>query len=119
MTWLDRLVRVVQLATAVAVAAFIILLFTNDPQEATPIPAAAADSGEAIFATRCARCHGTDGGGGFGPALAGVVTDRFPDAADEVVVVTNGSGAMPSFADSLTPEQIEAVVEYTRTQLGS
>ena len=74
--------------------------------------------GEAIFATRCASCHGTDGSGGFGPALAGVVTDRFPDAADEIVVVTNGQGAMPSFADSLTPEQIAAVVDYTRTDLG-
>ena len=26
---------------------------------------------------------------------------------------------MPSFADSLTPEQIAAVVEYTRTDLGT
>jgi mono/diheme cytochrome c family protein len=118
MTWLDRLVRVVQIGAAVATAAFVILLFTNDPQEAALVPAASADSGEAIFATRCASCHGTDGGGGFGPALAGVVTDRFPDAADEIVVVTNGQGAMPSFADSLTPEQIAAVVDYTRADLG-
>ena len=118
MTWLDRLVRVVQIGAAVATAAFVILLFTNDPQEATPIPAVAADSGEAIFATRCASCHGTDGSGGFGPALAGVVTERFPDEADEIVVITNGQGSMPSFADSLTPEQIAAVVEYTRTGLG-
>ena len=47
-----------------------------------------------------------------------MVTDRFPDAADEIVVVTNGQGSMPSFADSLTPEQIAAVVEYTRNGLG-
>ena len=33
-------------------------------------------------------------------------------------VVANGHGSMPEFADSLTPEQIAAVVEYTRTGLG-
>jgi mono/diheme cytochrome c family protein len=118
MSWLPALVRVVQVITAVVTAAFVILLFTNEPQEATPVPSAAADSGQAIFETRCARCHGTDGSGGFGPALAGVVTAAFPDAADEEAVVVDGRGSMPSFDDSLTPEQITAVVEYTRTGLG-
>ena len=41
-----------------------------------------------------------------------------PTPADEIAVVANGRGSMPVFADSLTAEQIAAVVEYTRTGLG-
>jgi mono/diheme cytochrome c family protein len=118
MELLGRIVRATQLITAVTAAAFAILLFTNEPQKAAPVPKTGAAAGEAIFATRCASCHGSDGGGGFGPTLAGVVTSRFPDPADQEAVVANGRGAMPSFSDSLTPEQIRAVVEFTRTGLG-
>jgi mono/diheme cytochrome c family protein len=115
---LGQVVRVTQRITAFAAAAFVILLFTNEPQKAAPVPKTGAPAGEAIFATRCASCHGTDGGGGFGPTLAGVVTNRFPNPADQEAVVANGRGAMPSFSDSLTPEQISAVVDFTRTGLG-
>ncbi len=116
---LDKVVHVVQMVAVVVVAAFIILLFVNEPAQPAPVPAAGtAETGAAIFATRCASCHGADGGGSFGPALgAGVAVGRFPDAADEAAVVANGRGSMPSFADSLTEEQIAAVVEYTRTDL--
>ena len=117
---LHALVRVVRIAVLVVTAAFVILLFTNEPQRSAPIPAAGtANTGQAIFATRCSTCHGNDGGGGFGPALrGGIVMSSFPNAADEAAVVARGRGSMPSFADSLTPEQIAAVVEYTRTGLG-
>jgi mono/diheme cytochrome c family protein len=116
---LDKVVHVVQIFAVVVVAAFVILLFVNEPAQPAPVPkAGTANSGAAIFATRCASCHGADGGGGFGPALGGgVVVGRFPDPKDQIAVVTNGRGSMPSFADSLTPEQIAAVVEYTRNDL--
>ena len=118
MGFLNQFVRATQRIAAVATAAFAILLFTNEPQKAAPVPKTGAPAGQAIFATRCASCHGGDGGGGFGPTLAGVVTSRFPNPADQEAVVANGRGAMPSFSDSLTPAQIAAVVEYTRTDLG-
>ena len=118
MELLGRIVRGTQMITAVATAAFAILLFTNEPQKAAPVPKTGTPAGPAIFATRCASCHGADGGGGFGPALAGVVTRRFPNPADQEAVVANGRGAMPSFSGSLTPEQIAAVVAFTRTELG-
>jgi mono/diheme cytochrome c family protein len=118
MRTLDRTVRFVQVIAAVATAAFVILLFTNEPQKPAAVPKAGADTGRAIFTTRCASCHGADGGGGFGPALAGVVVRRFPNPADQQVVVANGRGSMPSFAGSLTPEQIAAVVAFTRTNPG-
>jgi mono/diheme cytochrome c family protein len=47
-----------------------------------------------------------------------VVVGRFPDPNDQIAVVTKGRGSMPSFADTLTPEQIAAVVDYTRNDLG-
>jgi mono/diheme cytochrome c family protein len=112
-------VKVVQAATLIATAAFIILLFVNEPSQPPPVPAAGtANAGASIFATRCASCHGADGGGGYGPALgSGIVVERYPNPADQVAVVQNGRGSMPSFAGSLTPEQIQAVVDYTRTGL--
>jgi mono/diheme cytochrome c family protein len=119
-TTLQRLVDAVQLLTAVATAAFVILLFTNEPSRPAAIPkAGTANAGAAIFATRCASCHGADGGGGFGPALrGGIVVQDFPDPQAQAAVVTNGRGSMPSFGDSLTAAQIAAVVDYTRTGLG-
>jgi mono/diheme cytochrome c family protein len=118
MELLNSLVRVVRVIAMVAAAAFVILLFVNEPQKPAALPKAGADVGEQIYATRCASCHGADGGGGFGPALAdGMVVADFPDPADQEAVVANGRGAMPSFADSLTPEQIKAVVAYTRDDL--
>jgi mono/diheme cytochrome c family protein len=120
MTTITRAVNAVQLATLIVAAAFVLLLFVNEPAQPAAIPAVGTDqAGAAIYSTRCAGCHGTDGGGGFGPALAnGIVAERFPDPADQAAVIEEGRGAMPSFADSLTPEQITAVVTFTRTELG-
>jgi len=116
---LDRVVHIVQIVTAVIVAAFVILLFVNEPAQPAAVPAAGTQDEATLYSTRCASCHGGDGGGSFGPALgAGVAVGRFPDAADQIAVVSEGRGSMPGFADTLTPEQIAAVVDYTRTGLG-
>ena len=48
------------------------------------------------------------------PPAAGRARDLEP--GDDGVPV--GRGSMPSFVDSLTPEQIAAVVDYTRNDLG-
>jgi cytochrome c551 len=104
----------------VITAAFAILLFVNEPAKPSPVPkAGTANAGSAIFAGRCASCHASDGSGGFGPALGnGVAVGTFPDVADQIAVVKNGRGSMPSFAGSLTDEQIDAVVAFTRDELG-
>jgi mono/diheme cytochrome c family protein len=116
---MDALVKVVQRLTGFVAAAFVVLLFVNEPAKPAPVPAVGtANAGQAIFSARCASCHGADGGGGFGPALrGGVVVAAFPDPAAQVTVVRGGRGSMPSFEGSLTPEQLAAVVEYTRTGL--
>jgi mono/diheme cytochrome c family protein len=111
-----RFVNILEIVVGVAALAFVIALFVNEPD--TGGGTASAPPGASVYSASCAGCHGADGGGGVGPQLAGRVTDRFPDAADEVAVVTNGRGGMPSFKGDLTPEQIEQVVEYTRTGLG-
>jgi mono/diheme cytochrome c family protein len=114
---------IVEGLVAAAVVVFVVLLFTNDP---TPPPAVAAEAvtaaggvdGAAIYGQRCAGCHGGDGSGGIGPRLAGGrVVANFPDPEDQIAVVTNGRGGMPAFAERLSPEEIAAVVEYTRTVL--
>ncbi len=68
------------------------------------------------FAANCARCHGSDGGGGLGPQLSdGAVVKRFPNVADQVKFVTRGGSGMPAFGGQLSAKEIQQVVDYTRT----
>jgi cytochrome c6 len=112
-----RVVDVVQVLALVAVAFFVVMLFANEPSggNAASTGNASLDAGGVVFAANCARCHGSSGEGGIGPQLAGSVTQSFPDPADEAAVVHDGRGSMPSFAGSLTDEQIQQVVAYTRS----
>ena len=77
-----------------------------------------ATSGEEIFAAAgCGSCHalaaaGTDGT--IGPNL----DQAGPDHALVVDRVTNGKGAMPSFKDRLSDEQIQAVADYVSQNAG-
>ena len=67
-----------------------------------------------MFVATCARCHGEDGTGNPPrPALIGVAAEE-PDRAVHIELVTNGGRFMPSFAEDLTAEEIEAVVDYVR-----
>ena len=115
--------NVVEAIVAVAVIITVVLLFTNSPTEppaAAPEAVAAAGGidGAVLFGERCAGCHGGDGSGGIGPRLAGGrVVAVYPDAADEIAVVTNGRGGMPAFGERLSAQEIAAVVDYTRTVL--
>ena len=124
---LKRLVNVVEVIALVAVAATVVMLFANEPDEpAAPVATEVAEDGGAVagvdgaalYASRCASCHGDDGTGGFAPQLGeGRIVEVFPDEADQVEVVTAGRGGMPAFGDRLSPEEIAAIVAYTRTEL--
>ncbi len=117
--------KVVQLLAAVCTVVFIGLLFLNEPEPVEPAAApedggttvvGAAVDGAAVYGQSCAGCHGADGGGGRGPQLSeGAVVEAFPEVDDEIGVVTLGRGGMPAFGSRLTPAEIEAVVEFTRT----
>jgi mono/diheme cytochrome c family protein len=115
-----RVVDVVQVLVLVAAGLFVVALFTNDGS-APPAAESSTEGGvdaSAVFAANCAVCHGSDGSGGRGPALGGgAVVESFPEAADQVAVITDGRGGMPAFGGRLSAAEIQAVTEYTRTQL--
>jgi mono/diheme cytochrome c family protein len=74
--------------------------------------------GQQVYENECARCHGAEGGGGFGPKLAdGQMAVVYPDIDDEIGVIANGRNGMPAFSARLDPEEIEAVARYTREAL--
>ncbi len=75
--------------------------------------------GQQIYSQNCSSCHGASGQGGYGKKLAGVVTEKYPNIDDQIAVITNGKGAMPSFSKKLSAEQITAVTRYTREVLGN
>ena len=117
---LKKAVDVLEVVALVAAAVTVVMLFVGGTDD-DPAPAASggeSDLGAEVYASSCAGCHGSDGGGGVGPQLAdGAVVEAFPDPADEVAVVTDGRGGMPAFGDRLSAEEIDAVVEFTRTTL--
>jgi len=109
-----RIVNVVEVLTVIAAAVFFVLLFANEPDSGGG-GGGNTSPGAAVFASNCARCHGSDGGGGLGPQLSDGKVAKDLTEAEEIRVVTNGRSGMPSFGDALTPEQIQQVVAYTRT----
>lgn len=119
---MKTLVNVVQVIAVGCAFAFVVLLFFNEPEDVDDNgPSggggeAAQVDGAAVYASRCASCHGSDGGGGRGPQLSdGRVVERFPDVEDQIRVVSDGRGGMPAFGDRLSADEIRAVVDYTRT----
>lgn len=122
---LRRVATVVEIFVLAAVVVTVVLLFTNQPTAPTPLPAETVEAaggidGAALYGSSCAGCHGGDGSGGIGPRLGGGrVVERFPDPAEQIVVVTNGRGGMPGFASRHSAEEIAAIVDYTRTALGT
>jgi mono/diheme cytochrome c family protein len=93
--------------------------------------------GARLFEAFCARCHtpgasygqpGVPGGGAFGPDLTGGATLRqFPTVEQHMSWISEtaefggqygqrgiASGRMPYFEDTLTEEQIRAIVDYER-----
>ncbi len=110
-----RVVTGVEILAALAIVVFVVMLFANDSGDDGG--GASGPPGAGIYSANCATCHGADGQGGVGPQLAGRVTQRFPDVAKQIALVTNGSGGMPSFRNKLSAAEIRQVVEYTRTGL--
>ena len=82
---------------------------TTEPPTTQP-----TTTGHDVFIANCARCHGQQAEGGPGPQLAGGGAVRaFPDLADQIHFV--GGHTLPPFREQLTDEEIQAVVDYTRS----
>lgn len=115
-----KIVDVTQVVVLVITGIFVVAMFAVGQDDGGGGGDEAAEtgpaSGEEIFTGNCASCHGADGGGGVGPAVAGgAVVEAYPEIEDEIAVITDGRGGMPAFGGPLSPEEIRAVAEYTRT----
>ena len=126
---LARVDRVVALVSWVAAAAVILMLLfgpalvahdSSGPAAASPYggggssSGSSAISGKQVFVGNCGSCHtfapaGTSGQ--VGPDLDGLSLT----VAQVAQQVRQGGGAMPSFAGSLTPAQIQAVATFVAT----
>lgn len=75
--------------------------------------ASAGPDGMAIFRQYCVTCHGADGK----LALNGAkdLTISTLTLEERINIITNGKKLMTPFNEILTPEEIKAVAEYTRT----
>jgi mono/diheme cytochrome c family protein len=85
----------------------------------TEAPAGDAAAGKQVFESAgCVACHTlADAGstGTVGPNL----DDAKPQATLVVTRVTNGAGAMPSFKDKLSEQQIQDVAAYVSSVAGT
>ena len=116
-----RIVNAVEVVAAGIAIVFVVLLFIYRPAKASSpygTTTGAVPTGAAIYADRRATCHGDRGQGGIGPKLGGgQVVARFPNEADEIGVVTDGEDGMPAWGGTLSPAQIKAAVDFTRSGL--
>ena len=90
---------------------------TGKPPTDQPPDDGEVTDGKSIFTANCGSCHTlADAGtaGTIGPNL----DESKPGKELAVDRVTNGMGAMPSFEDTLNPQQIEAVAEYVSSAAG-
>jgi cytochrome c6 len=71
--------------------------------------------GGSDYATACARCHGGDGKGQTAKGRqthAGDLTKSRISDAKGIRIITNGSGEMPAFKNSMSAGQIREVMAY-------
>ena len=93
-------------------------LFVASTARANPASDAAASS--ATYRTKCAVCHGPDGGGSAAgksmnvPDLRSEAVQKRPDA-ELTQIISDGKGGMPPFKSSLSEAQIHDLVNYVRS----
>jgi cytochrome c6 len=115
----DKTEHHVIFASTILLVLFVgLALFVVSIAQANPGPDSAASS--ATFRTKCAMCHGQDGGGSeVGksmnvPDLRSPVVQKLPDA-ELSKVISDGKGGMPPFKSSLSEDQIHALVKQIRS----
>ncbi len=131
-----RLCHTLRLALRILTFLYLSLLASSAVGAQTPPAARGLTSGEAIFQAGCAGCHGANG---EGAPMTSTMFDRpatFPDFTDcsgttpeldvdwKATIAEGGHGRgfspiMPSFADELSSEQIDAVIKYLRSRCRS
>lgn len=100
---------------------------------ANALPAALGTESKAVYQAKCSSCHGTSGGGGVGPKLAGgAVIATFADPVEQVRWVLLGSGegqkvyeragktpkgGMPTFKGTISLTEVVQAVLFERQNL--
>ena len=79
----------------------------------------AMTAGKAVFVgvSQCGGCHTLADAGATGTVASNLDETRPSDARIREVV-TNGTGAMPSYRESLTPQEIADVAAYVSSVAG-
>jgi cytochrome c6 len=72
-----------------------------------------APDGMAVFRKYCVACHGSDGKLGLNGAKD--LTQSVLPVEERITVISKGRKLMTPFEEILSPEEIKAVAEYTRT----
>ncbi len=81
-----------------------------------PLTVSAAPDAAPLFRQHCAECHGADRLGGSGPALLPENLHRLRrNKAGGVIANGLPATRMPAFANKLSPQQIQALVDYIYT----
>ena len=118
----DRTERHVMFASIFLLMLFVgLTLFVASIARASHKPDSAASS--ATFRTKCALCHGQDGGGSevgksmHVPDLRSSVVQKLPDA-QLAQIISDGKGGMPPFKSSLSEDQIHGLVAHVRSLRG-
>jgi len=84
------------------------------------VPARADDTSAALYKSKCAGCHGTDGAGQTAAGKAMKAGDfHDPDVqkmsdADLTTLISMGKNKMPGYAKTMKPEEIKGLVAYVR-----
>jgi mono/diheme cytochrome c family protein len=82
----------------------------SDPVAAITALTGDTASGETLFSSNCASCHGAAGEGVSAPAIAGL---DFTDG--DISLVLNGEDGMPAFGESLSDQDIADIIAYVGT----
>ncbi len=73
--------------------------------------------GEELWEGTCAKCHGLDGEGGYGPPIAGSELLKDPEAVEKLL--RDGRGDMPPVGRDWDDDEMKALTDYLEQNLGS
>lgn len=85
------------------------------------LPMRGQETGETLYKSKCAMCHGPDGAGKTAMGQALKVADLRSDDVQKMEgaalegIVSKGKNKMPAYEGKLTKEQIDKLVAYIRS----
>ena len=75
-----------------------------------------ASTGEALFGTECASCHGASGEGGFGPAMDTIIPSRSDEEIADATLFGAGT-AMPAH-EYLSDQDVADLLAFLTATFG-